>query len=160
MEYARILEAISEKAESGGSDDESVLQFVCDLLRREDSRYNWVGFYIVKGEELVLDAFSGEETEHVRIKIGDGLCSLAVLKNETVNEADVKSNTTYLACFPSTASEIVVPVRIGDKPIGEIDIDSDTKSAFGMKDEQFLSEIANLVSKQVESLYLKMEKTT
>ena len=132
-----------------GKDSAGVLQFVCDYLRKIDKRYSWVGFYVVSGDHLILKNFSGDETEHKKIKIGDGLCSLAVLRNEIVNEKDVKSNNTYLACFPSTNSEIVVPVRINGVPIGEIDVDSDTKDAFGMKDESFLSEIADNVSEHV-----------
>ena len=133
-----------------GKDSAGVLQFVCDYLRKIDKRYSWVGFYVVSGDHLILKNFSGDETEHKKIKIGDGLCSLAVLRNEIVNEKDVKSNNTYLACFPSTNSEIVVPVRINGVPIGEIDVDSDTKDAFGMKDESFLSEIADKVSEHVD----------
>jgi GAF domain-containing protein len=98
----------------------------------------------------MLKNFSGDETEHKKIKIGDGLCSLAVLRNEIVNEKDVKSNKTYLACFPSTNSEIVVPVRMQGEPIGEIDVDSDTKNAFGVRDESFLSEIADKVADHVK----------
>jgi len=135
-----------------GKDPGSVLQFVCDYLRKVDARYSWVGFYVVKGDNLILKQFSGEETEHKKIKIGEGLCSLAVLRNEIVNENDVKSNKTYLACFPSTNSEIVVPVRFHGEPIGEIDVDSDTKDAFGMRDEKFLEDLADLLSQQVKTV--------
>ena len=61
-----------------------------------------------------------------------------------------EQGSAYLACFPSTNSEIVVPVRINGVPIGEIDVDSDTKDAFGMKDESFLSEIADKLSEHVK----------
>lgn len=151
MDYSLALEEIGMYMNGpDGKDSAGVLQFVCDYLRKSDERYSWVGFYVVRGDNLILKNFSGDETEHKKIKIGDGLCSLAVLKNEIINEKDVKSNQTYLACFPSTNSEIVVPVRMHGEPIGEIDVDSDTKNAFGMRDERFLSEIADKVSEHVK----------
>lgn len=152
MNYDNALNEILKYTESKSKDPEGILQFVCDYLRKVDERYSWVGFYVVKGDNLILKNFSGEETEHKKIKIGDGLCSLAVLKNETVNENDVKSNETYLACFPSTNSEIVVPVRFHGEPIGEIDVDSDTRNAFGMRDEKFLEELSNRLSEQVKKV--------
>ncbi|EQD70100.1 GAF sensor protein, partial [mine drainage metagenome] len=68
-------------------------------------------------------------------------------------EKDVKSNgDPTLACFPSTNSEIVVPVRFHGEPIGEIDVDSDTKNAFGMRDEKFLEDLANRLSTYVKKV--------
>ena len=153
MDYDHALDEISRYTKGPkGKDSAGVLQFVCDYRRKIDERYSWVGFYVVSGDNLILKNFSGDETEHKKIKIGDGLCSLAVLRNEIVNEKDVKSNNTYLACFPSTNSEIVVPVRMHGEPIGEIDVDSDTKNAFGMKDESFLSKIADKLSEHVKNV--------
>ncbi|BAB59976.1 hypothetical protein [Thermoplasma volcanium GSS1] len=131
-----------------------VLQEVCRILKESNKKYDWVGVYVMENRKLKLEAFVGEKTEHEVINLGDGLCSLAVLKNEVVNEYDVKSNPKYLACFPSTQSEIVVPVRYGGKPIGEIDIDSDTKGAFDKADEEFLSKVADLIAPLVSSLSL------
>ena len=151
MDYDHAIDEIVRYIKGPkGKDSAGVLQFVCDYLRKIDERYSWVGFYVVNGDNLMLKNFSGDETEHKKIKIGDGLCSLAVLRNEIVNEKDVKSNKTYLACFPSTNSEIVVPVRMHGEPIGEIDVDSDTKNAFGVRDESFLSEIADKVADHVK----------
>lgn len=146
--YAEIKNWIADNAEN---DADSVLDGVCGMLRKDD-RFGWVGFYVLSGDHLVLKNFRGEQTEHVRIKLGDGLCSLAILRDDIVNERDVKANTTYLACFPSTRSEIVVPVRWAGRPIGELDVDSDTVNAFDKTDEKFLQEIANLLSARVHSL--------
>lgn len=129
-----------------------IMDHVCSFLMHNVDTYNWVGIYIVQGDSLKLHSFAGEETEHVNIRIGDGLCSLAVLKNATVNEPDVKSNTEYLACFPGTESELVVPIMHGGKSVGEIDIDSDTKAAFGMKDEKLMAVIAEHLSEVVAGL--------
>lgn len=129
-----------------------ILDHVCDFLRSRVDAYNWVGIYVVDGDYLKLFSYSGEETEHKRIKIGDGLCSLAILKNRTVNEPDVKSNTDYLACFPSTESELVVPISHNGKAVGEIDIDSDTRSAFTMSDEKSMDILAVHISSLVAAV--------
>jgi len=126
--------------------DHITLKYLCDWLRKFNSKYNWVGIYVLNDNKLVLDSFSGEKTEHEQLSLGSGLCSLAVLNNKIINEPDVKSNSEFIACFVSTESELVVPIRKNGKAIGEIDIDSDTKSAFTKSDEQFLSAIAEIIA--------------
>ena len=113
------------------------------------SHYNWVGIYMVDGEDLVLTAWEGPEaTEHVRIPIGQGICGLAAREHRTVIVDDVNADPRYLACFPQTRSEIVVPIFSADGSgvIGEIDIDSDTPTAFDKDDDEFLKEVAKLLS--------------
>lgn len=146
--YGQIKEWIVQNKDSSS---ETVLDGVCEKLRK-DKRFGWVGFYILDGEHLKLKNFMGEPTEHTRIKLGDGLCSLAILRDDIVNERDVRANSTYLSCFPSTRSEIVVPVRWAGSPIGELDVDSDLINAFDKVDEKFLQEIADLLSSRVHSL--------
>ncbi len=146
--YAEIKDWITQNADR---DTNFVLDGVCGMLRK-DERFAWVGFYILSGDQLVLRNFRGEPTEHVKIKLGDGLCSLAILRDDIVNERDVKANPDFLACFPSTRSEIVVPVRWAGSPIGELDVDSDQVSAFDSLDEKSLQEIADLLSSKVHSL--------
>jgi GAF domain-containing protein len=126
-------------------DKKAAFQGICAQLARINSAYNWVGIYVLRNDKLVLDAYVGEKTEHEQIALGDGLCSLAIVKNEIINEADVLANKKYLACFPETKSELVVPIRSGEKPVGEIDIDSDNKGAFGIEDEEFIQKIADFI---------------
>lgn len=134
-------------------DRSGLFDFVCTGLMRVSRDYNWVGIYVLKSGKLVLDTFAGEKTEHEVISLGDGLCSMAIVTNAIVNEPDVKGNSRYLACFPSTQSELVVPIRRGEKPIGELDLDSDRKSAFSRDDEEFLTEVAEVISMRVEEVY-------
>jgi len=115
-------------------------------LRRRVPQFDWVGIYIRQGEELVLTAWDGPEaTQHVRIPVGQGICGLAVRTGETVVVADVNADPRYLACFPQTRSEIVVPIYAGDDVIGEIDVDSDKADAFTDEDRQLLEKVAQLV---------------
>ncbi len=134
------------------------LSDICHHLSERNPKYNWTGVYVVVGDNLKLVSFQGAATEHVLIPLGEGLCSLAISRNETVNEKDVKSNSEYLACFLNTKAELVVPVRYGDKPIGEIDIDSDEKGAFDRDDEKFVEEIAEKISPLVKLIYDQNEK--
>ena len=136
----RFLERI-RKALAG----DNPLQGVVDTLA-ELPRYDWVGIYLVQGKELVLGPWRGAEaTEHVRIPIGQGICGAAAATGRTEVVADVTSDPRYLACFPSTRSEIVVPIVDGDEVLGEIDIDSNTPAAFGDEDRRFLEEVARLL---------------
>lgn len=141
-----FLEMLRDKL---GSDRDELFSFVCSELMNVNPDYNWVGIYVLRDGKLVLDAFRGEKTEHNIISLGEGLCSQAIITNAIVNVPDVKGNSKYLACFPSTESELVVPVRWEGKPIGEIDIDSDRKGAFSEDDEKFLGTVADLMGKRV-----------
>ncbi len=135
-------------------DLDELMQYVCDNLSSVNAKYNWTGIYVLRNGKLKLQAFCGKETEHVEINLGDGLCSMAITEDDVVNEPEVKSNTKYLACFPETESELVVPIRFNGKPIGELDIDSDTKAAFTQDDEQYLLELCNLISGRINELYV------
>ncbi len=131
-------------------DKKDLFNFICTELPMVNKDYNWVGIYVLRGEKLVLDAFHGEKTEHEVIALGEGLCSQAIVTNAIVNESDVKGNSKYLACFPSTKSEIVVPINSDGVPVGELDIDSDRESAFTDDDESFLADVASIISPMVK----------
>jgi GAF domain-containing protein len=106
-------------------------------------RYSWVGIYMAEGEELILKSWKGPQaTQHVRIPIGEGVCGAAARSGKTEVVADVSKDPRYLECFPSTKSEIVVPIKDGTRVYGEIDVDSDTLAAFGEKDRLFLEKLA------------------
>jgi len=103
-----------------------------------------------QGDELVLAAWDGPEaTEHVRIPVGQGICGLAARTGETVVVGDVNADPRYLACFPQTRSEIVVPIHAGDDVLGEIDIDSDAADAFTDDDQHLLEKVAAMLGRAV-----------
>lgn len=116
---------------------------VVQRLRADVPHFGWVGFYWVDGEMLQLGAWDGPEaTEHVRIPIGEGICGLAARTMETVIVDDVNARNEYLACFPYTRSEIVVPILRDGVAIGEIDIDGDEIGAFKETDKAELERLA------------------
>jgi L-methionine (R)-S-oxide reductase len=140
-------EAIDRILNRGGTDGR-VLQEVVDVLHDRVDHYSWVGVYLVDGDDLVLGPWQGPQaTEHVRIPVGQGVCGAAAASGETEVVDDVNADPRYLACFPSTRSEIVVPIAHEGRVVGEIDIDSDRPAAFGDEDREFLERISVQISR-------------
>ena len=140
------LEAIDRILNRGGDADD-VLRAVVEVLHDRFEHYSWVGIYLVEGDELALGPWKGPEaTEHVRIPVGQGVCGAAAASGRTEVVDDVHADPRYLACFPSTRSEIVVPISYRDGVVGEIDIDSDRPAAFSEEDRAFLERVALLIS--------------
>ena len=132
-----------------GLDFIQTLQKTVSFLRKNVAHYSWVGVYMREGDELVLRAWDGlEATQHVRIPIGKGICGLAAREKRTVIVGDVTTDPRYLACFPYTKSEIVVPIMKGAQVLGEIDIDSDALNAFTQQDRAFLEQVAVLLGER------------
>ena len=144
MTYDEALEAVGRILGEGGDE---MLREVVELLQRELEHYSWLGIYLVEGNELALGPWQGpEETEHVRIPVGQGVCGAAAASGRTEVVDDVNADPRYLACFPSTRSEIVVPIAHEGRVVGEIDIDSDRPAAFGDEDRAFLERVAELIA--------------
>jgi len=90
---------------------------------------NWVGFYILKGSELVLGPFQGKPA-CTRIPMGKGVCGSAAVKRETVVVEDVEAFPGHIACDAASRSEIVVPLIVKGHLVGVLDIDSPTNGRF------------------------------
>lgn len=145
-DHAAALEALDRILNRGGDADD-VLRAVVALLHDRCDHYSWVGIYLVEDGELVLGPWQGPQaTEHVRIPVGQGICGAAAASGRTEVVDDVNADPRYLACFPSTRSEIVVPIAYDGRVVGEIDIDSDLPAAFDEADRAFLERVAVLVS--------------
>jgi L-methionine (R)-S-oxide reductase len=146
VSHSGALEAIDRIVNRGGEADE-VLRAVVDVLHDRFDDYSWVGIYLVEGDDLVLGPWKGPEaTEHVRIPVGQGICGAAAATGRTEVVDDVNGDPRYLSCFPSTRSEIVVPIAHEGRVVGEIDIDSDRPAAFGEDDRALLERVALLIS--------------
>jgi L-methionine (R)-S-oxide reductase len=150
--FDQILSEISTFAQSA-NDLASLQNFIVEIIPQRLPYYNWTGFYMLDPndlETLVLGPFRGAPTEHVRIPVSEGICGAAVAQNDTVIVDDVHSDPRYLACSLETQSEIVVPIRANGKIVGEIDIDSHDRKAFGAEDRSFLEECATLIGEFLE----------
>ena len=113
---------------------------VCELLETHISYYNWVGFYFRNGdnEELILGPYVGAPTDHTVIPFGKGICGQVAVSNQNFVVPDVTAQDNYIACSITVKAEIVVPIFVDGKNIGQIDIDSNTPDPFTEADERFL----------------------
>ena len=109
-------------------------------------RINWVGFYLLKGGELVLGPFQGRPA-CVRIPFGRGVVGTAAEKRTTIRVADVNQFPGHIACDSASKSEIVVPLVSDDSHLlGVFDIDSPELDRFDAEDEAGLREIGKIIS--------------
>jgi len=107
---------------------------------------SWVGFYIRRGDELVLGPFQGK-IACVRIEFGRGVCGTAAAQKRTVIVADVDTFPGHIACDAGSRSEIVVPILRGGNVVAVLDLDSYALAAFDEVDADGLAPIAELASK-------------
>lgn len=107
----------------------------------------WVGFYLVRADELVLGPFQGP-VACFRIKQGRGVCGGAWVRNETLLVPDVEAFPGHIACSSLSRSEIVVPLRdAAGAVVGVLDVDSETLNDFDEVDQEWLEKLAVLVMK-------------
>jgi len=127
-----------------------LLQQIVDVLYEGFEKYSWVGIYLVREDELILGPWRGvQATEHTRIPLGRGVCGAAATSGKTEVVDDVSQDTRYLSCFVTTRSEIVVPIKRGQRILGEIDIDSEEPAAFNADDVVFLEKVADMLSPHI-----------
>lgn len=109
--------------------------------------YQWSGIYRLDGDELILDAYVGAETEHTHIPVGRGVCGTAVATNQNQLVKDVRELDNYLSCSVLTRSEIVVLIREPEgKVLGQIDIDGHVVDAFDATDEALLEQMGQILA--------------
>ncbi|MDI3310268.1 MAG: GAF domain-containing protein [Thermoanaerobacterium sp.] len=159
MEKKDVFKRLLSMIEKAFSEIDDLNYFYHEVVKILDSNlpyYNWTGFYFMEDGMLKLGPYIGRPTEHVKIKVGQGICGRAVVENATIVVEDVTKEDNYLACSIETKSEIVVPIRIGDEIIGEIDIDSDEKAAFDDDDKAFLEAVAEIVGKKVANNHINI----
>jgi GAF domain-containing protein len=106
-------------------------------------RLNWVGFYFLKNNELVLGPFQGKAA-CTRIALGRGVCGSAFSDKKTYNVPDVHAFKDHIACDMASESEVVVPLYKGDLPVGVFDIDSPEKNRFDLELQKFLEDLAKV----------------
>jgi len=101
---------------------------------------NWVGFYRLIGNELILGPFQGRPA-CVRIPLGKGVCGTAAIARETVRVPDVHAFPGHIACDAASRSEIVIPLIRGDRLLGVLDLDSPTCHRFDAVDQAGLEKL-------------------
>jgi L-methionine (R)-S-oxide reductase len=116
---------------------------VCAALK-EQFKWFWVGFYLVKGSELVLGPFQGP-VACTRIGLGKGVCGAAWQQAQTLVVPDVEEFPGHIACSSLSRSEIVLPLFHQGEVVGVLDVDSSELAEFDETDAKYLAEIVNLI---------------
>ncbi len=111
---------------------------------KEQFKWWWMGFYLVRENELVLGPFQGP-VACTRIKKGRGVCGSAWAKEQTLIVADVEQFPGHIACSSFSKSEIVVPVFFENKVIGVLDADSEYLNHYDETDQKYLEQILSLI---------------
>ena len=125
---------------------EALLRLAASRIRGAGSPYTSVYLYMLHGEELVLEAFDGRETDHTVIPVGRGVCGTAVATGEDQNIADVTAVGNYLACNTFTKSELVVLIRRGPMILGQIDVDTDQLDPFPPEEQAEVKKVAGALA--------------
>lgn len=123
-----------------------LLRLACERLRSLGAPYTSVYAYMLRGDELVLEAHAGRDTEHTRIAVGRGICGTAVATREDQNVPDVAAVGNYLACNLDTKSELVVLIRRGETILGQLDVDSDVPAGFTDRHHRIVKEVADALA--------------
>lgn len=112
---------------------------------KEQFGWLWVGFYLVKKEELVLAPFQGP-VACTRIKKGRGVCGSSWIQGKTLIVEDVDKFPGHIACSGLSKSEIVVPIIRNSEVVGVLDVDSESLDFFDKNDKHYLEQIVDLIA--------------
>lgn len=147
MDGVSLIKDLQQMRDDGHLSDALLRKAVRSIS--EEERFDWVGVYLLRDDELWLHNYVGEPTEHAKIPVGTGVCGRAVAERTNLNIEDVSKEENYLACSPDVESELVVLIRAGDDIFGQIDLDSETKAAFTEEDEIALIGVADKLAEQL-----------
>lgn len=115
---------------------------------REAFSFFWVGFYLVKADQLILGPFQGSAACY-RIRKGKGVCGTSWAEARTLIVPDVDQFPGHIACSSLSRSEIVIPILANGQVKGVLDIDSDQLNSFDETDRRYLEEVAAVIAKTI-----------
>lgn len=148
IEFDKIKAELVKVAHLRGTD---LQKWTVEVLDKHIQYYNWTGLYWMndlKGQ-LELGAYVGEATDHTSIPYGRGICGQVAVSGATFEVPDVHAQDNYLACSLATKSEIVVPIYMEEKLIGQIDIDSHELDPFTAEDHALLEWVAEFIAERL-----------
>jgi L-methionine (R)-S-oxide reductase len=139
-DYARLAQSL-ESLLAGEPDRIANAANTAALLFEALPDINWAGFYFLKDDELVVGPFQGKPA-CTRIALGQGVCGAAAQRRETVVVPDVHEFPGHIACDSASRSEIVIPLIVGERLLGVLDIDSPSVARFDEADARGLERLA------------------
>lgn len=146
--YEHLLKQVGYLVE-GERDMVANLANTASLLYLSLEQVNWAGYYLNRGDELVLGPFMGKPA-CIRIPFGKGVCGTAASEHRTQLVRDVLKFPGHIACDESTRSEIVVPMFKDDQLVAVLDIDSPIEARFDEEDQQYLERFARIVTDSID----------
>jgi len=127
------------------------------LLFAEIQHINWLGIYVLRGDELVLGPFQGRPA-CVRIPLGQGVCGTAAQQMESILVENVHDFDGHIACDPASISEVVVPLVSAGKVIGVLDVDSPRQGRFTAADQRGLELLCERFVQLLESRHADLQE--
>ncbi|MDV6379355.1 GAF domain-containing protein [Sporosarcina sp. GW1-11] len=118
------------------------------VLNQFFDRINWVGFYLMDGDELVLGPFQGLPA-CIRIPLGRGVCGTVAKTKEGLIVPDVNAFPGHIACDAASRSEVVVPLLRDGEVFGVLDIDSPELNRFNEEDLEGLKQVVEVLMKHI-----------
>ena len=148
IEFDKIKAELLKVAHLRGTD---LQKWTVEVLDEQIQYYNWTGLYWMNDlkSQLELGAYIGETTDHTSIPYGRGICGQVAISGATFEVPDVHAQDNYLACSLATKSEIVVPIYLEEKLIGQIDIDSHELDPFTAEDHALLEWVAEFIAERL-----------
>ncbi|AYX90822.1 GAF domain-containing protein [Staphylococcus cohnii] len=133
----------------------TIFSNISSLLYSNLPNVNWLGFYFIKNEELLLGPFQGQPAcSH--LKLESGVCGDAVTQRNLINVEDVYEYPNHIFCDSNSKSEIVLPIFVNNTIIGVLDIDAPTINRFNKNDEVNLQNIVELIEKKLAKIDLSI----
>jgi len=126
-------------------DEIAALATIAAYVNAFVERINWVGFYLLKGDTLVVGPYQGQPA-CTRIPLGKGVCGTAAKEGRAINVPDVHAFEGHIVCDAASRSEFVAPITRGGKLYGVLDVDSPEPMRFNRQDELTLTNLAGVVS--------------
>ena len=118
------------------------------LIMESFDNLNWAGFYLIRGDELVVGPFQGKPA-CIRIPVGKGVCGTAIALDTMQVVPDVHMFPGHIACDSASESEIVIPIHHGDRIMAVLDIDSVVKNRFSAEDAAVLSDLVRMMEQKL-----------
>lgn len=139
-----------EEAAKNATKSKSLMEAMTRRLHEKMARYNWVGFYLIDPADpnmLVVGPYVGSFSPNERIPLDTGLCGAAASTGKTVIVDDVRNDPRYLVGSSMVISEIVVPMLVAGKIVGELDIESYFPNTFTKAEQEFVEGCARIAGK-------------
>ena len=148
IERLKYMNYLLKSQLSSEVDDLANISNATGIIKTCIDNLNWVGFYILRDDELVLGPFQGKPACN-RIKIGNGVCGSSVKEKKTILVEDVLALPGHIFCDGDSKSELVIPIIVEDNVIGVLDLDSPILSRFTELEKEYFEEFINILVEKI-----------